>query len=135
MSILHFLLLAFNKMRAFKSLMWGISKCYTHLIESLPDQNHENVLLVFTLQRWSKNIYLSKEKSHLLYTWLSNSPYMRLNFTFTNGPYLHYKQELTVMTFYVQIAYSQRSELDILYGIVSALFYLFCLSHINRFHT
>lgn len=34
-----------------------------------------------------------QSKCHLLCTWLSNSLYMRLNFTFTNGPYLHYKQE------------------------------------------
>ena len=33
-SILHFLLLAFKKMRAFKCLIWYTSKCYTHLIFS-----------------------------------------------------------------------------------------------------
>lgn len=61
-SIWHFLLLAFKKMRRFKCLIWYTSKCYTHLIVSLPDWNVE---MLFMLQRWSKNVYLSKAKSHL----------------------------------------------------------------------
>lgn len=70
-----YLFLAFNTTRTFKFTLWHISKCYTHLVSP----HDENALLVLIPQRWSQNIYLSKDKSHLMCKWLSNPPDLRLN--------------------------------------------------------
>lgn len=86
MSILCFLLLAFKKMRRFKCLIWYISKCYTRSISSWLKCSNA----VYSSDAIQKHSF-KQSKCHLCVH--GYSLYMRLNFTFTNGPYLHYKQE------------------------------------------
>lgn len=77
-------------MRRFKSLIWYISKCYTHL-------NSISSWLKCSIAVHSSEVIqkhsFKQSKCHLLCKWLPNPHYMRLNYTFTKWPYLHYKQE------------------------------------------
>lgn len=89
-----------------------------------------------------------QSKCHLLCTWLSNSLYMRLNFTFTNGPYLHYKQEqqwlfmsnclfteIRVGYFSCDSFSSILSPLSVMYQEASHLMWALRVRHIDNYKT
>lgn len=70
-----------------------------------------------------------QSKCHLLCKWLSNSLYMKPNFTFTNGPYLQYKQEQQWLFMVTLLIHGDQSW--ILFMGQFQLYFIFIVSHIS----